>query len=65
LLEFFIKSYPSSPPFFRKKKKEKKKKKFKDLGIGQNLTEFAKILMPKCLKKIYNFFFSKQNTVVF
>jgi hypothetical protein len=29
------------------------KKNCKDLGVGHNLTEFAKILMPESLKKIY------------
>jgi cadmium resistance protein CadD (predicted permease) len=43
--------------FFRKKKKEKN---CKNLGIGQNLTEFVKILMHESLKNIYNFFI-KQN----
>jgi hypothetical protein len=30
---------------------EKKDKNYKDLGVGQNLTEFAKIHMLKSLKK--------------
>jgi hypothetical protein len=35
------------------------RKNFKDLGVGQNLTEFTKIFMPESLKKFLFFFFKK------
>jgi hypothetical protein len=42
--------------FSKKKKKKKKKKNWKDLGVGQNLTEFAKILILESLKNIISFY---------
>jgi hypothetical protein len=42
--------------FFRKKKR---KKNCKDLGVGLNLMELTKLLMPKFLKLFNNFFFFK------
>jgi hypothetical protein len=35
------------------------KKNCSDLGVGQNLSELAKIFMPDSLKKNYLFFFKK------
>jgi len=44
-----------------------RKKTCNDQGIGQDLMEFAKIFMPKSLKKImyFYFYFKKKNAWVF
>jgi hypothetical protein len=54
------------PIIFRKKKI--KNKNCKDLGVGQDLTEFEKILTPKSLKLyiyIYIYIYILKNTRVF
>jgi len=43
----------------------KGKKNCKDLGVGKNLTEFAKIPMPETLKIFIIFFKQKKNARVF
>jgi hypothetical protein len=45
----------NTPPFFIYKKK-----KCNDLGVGQNLTKFAKISMPESLKFFLNFVKNKK-----
>jgi hypothetical protein len=50
--------------FFKGKKNEEKK--CKNLDVGQDLTEFIKILMPESLKKkLYIYIFLKKKTMVF
>jgi hypothetical protein len=54
-LEFSVKSYQNFQNtyiFFLGKKK--RKEKFKDLSVGKDLTEFAKIHMPESLRKKKN-----------
>jgi len=45
----FCQNFKNTSNFFRKKKKEKKN--YKDLCVGQNLMEFAKLFMLESLKK--------------